>query len=162
MDSPKNVKEVQSLTRWVAALNKFVSKTIDKCLTFFKVSRKAFEWKNECQQAFEDLKTYLTTTPLLSPSKPSEELYLYLVVHPHAVSSTLVRKEGKAQRPVNYTNKALRGAEGWYPPTEKLAFSLVIAARKLRHYFQAHVINVLIDDPLNKAMNKLEAARRLI
>ena len=45
---------------------------------------------------------------------------------------------------------------------EKLAFSLVTTARKLRPYFQAHVINVLIDHPLKKAMNKLEATRRLI
>ena len=44
---------------------------------------------------------------------------------------------------------------------EKLAFSLVIAAGKLRPYFQAHVINVLTDHPLKKAMNKLEAAGRL-
>ena len=44
---------------------------------------------------------------------------------------------------------------------EKLAFSLVIAAGKLGPYFQAHVINVLTDHPLKKAMNKLEAARRL-
>ena len=40
---------------------------------------------------------------------------------------------------------------------EKLAFSLVTAARKLRPYFQVHVINVLIDHMLKKAMNKLEA-----
>ena len=40
---------------------------------------------------------------------------------------------------------------------EKLAFSLVTATRKLRPYFQAHVINVLIDHMLKKAMNKLEA-----
>ena len=45
---------------------------------------------------------------------------------------------------------------------EKLAFSLVTAARKLRPYFQAYVINVLTDHPLKKAMNKLEATRRLI
>ena len=45
---------------------------------------------------------------------------------------------------------------------EKLAFALVTTSRKLRHYFQAHVINVLIDHPLKKAMNKLEAAGRLI
>ena len=45
---------------------------------------------------------------------------------------------------------------------EKLAFSLVTAAKKLRPYFQAHIINVLIDHPLKKAMNKLEATGRLI
>ena len=45
---------------------------------------------------------------------------------------------------------------------KKLVFSLVTAARKLRPHFQAHVINVLTDHPLKKAMNKLEAVGRLI
>ena len=49
---PKNIKEVQSLTRRVAALNRFVSKATDKCLPFFKVLRKAFEWTDECRKAF--------------------------------------------------------------------------------------------------------------
>ena len=45
---------------------------------------------------------------------------------------------------------------------EKLAFAFITASRKLRHYFQAHVINVMTDHPLKKSMNKLEAAGRLI
>ena len=113
MEPSKNVKEVQSLTGRVVALNRFVSKAIDKCLPFFKVLRKAFEWTGECLRAFKDFKTYLTTTPLLSMSKLGEELYLYLVVSPHVVSSALIRKEGKVQKSVYYTSKALRGAEGW-------------------------------------------------
>ena len=95
MEPPRNIKEVQSLTGRVAALNRFVSKATDKCLPFFKVLKKAFKWMDECQKAFQDLKTYLTTAPLLSPSIPSEELYLYLVVSPYAVSSSLIREEGK-------------------------------------------------------------------
>ena len=66
------------------------------------------------------------------------------------------------QKPVYYTSRALRGAEGRYPLMEKLAFALITASRKLRHYFQAHVIIVMTDHPLKKAMNKLEAAGRLI
>ena len=91
-----------------------------------------------------------------------EELYLYLAVTPHAISSTLIWEEGKVQKPVYYISRVLRGTEGWYPLIEKLAFALIIASRKLRHYFQAHIINVMIDHPLKKAMNKLEAAGRLI
>ena len=45
---------------------------------------------------------------------------------------------------------------------EKLAFALITSSRKLRHYFQAYVMNVLTDHPLKKAMNKLEVAGRLI
>ena len=91
-----------------------------------------------------------------------EELFLYLAVTRHVVSSALIREEGKVQKLVYYTSRALRGAEGRYPLIEKLAFAFITASRKLRHYFQAHVINVMIDHPLKKAMNKLEAARRLI
>ena len=112
MKPPQNIKEVQSLTGRVAAFNRFVSKAIDKCLPFFKVLKKAFEWMDECQKAFQDLKTYLTTTPLLSPSVPGEELYLYLAASPHVVSSALIREEGRVQKSVYYTSQALRGAEG--------------------------------------------------
>ena len=91
-----------------------------------------------------------------------EELYLYLAVTLHVVSSALVREEGRVQKPVYYTNRALRGAKGRYPQIEKLAFALITTSRKLRHYFQAHVINIMTDHPLKKAMNKLEAAGRLI
>ena len=41
---------------------------------------------------------------------------------------------------------------------EKIAFALVTAFMKLRHYFQAYVINVLTDHPLKEVMNKLEVA----
>ena len=111
MKPPQNIKEVQSLTGRVAALNRFIFKTIDKCLPFFRILRKAFEWMDDCQRAFEDLKAYLTTTPLLSPSVLGEELYLYLAVTPHAVSSALIREEGRVQKSVYYTSQALRGAE---------------------------------------------------
>ena len=134
---PQSIKKVQSLTGRVAALNKFVSKATD-------------------------LKIYLTTAPLLSSFMLGEELYLYLTVTPYAVSSVLIREEGRVQKPVYYTSRALRGAEGRYLLIEKLAFSLVTASRKLRHYFQAHVINVMMAHLLKKAMNKLEVVGRLI
>ena len=162
MKPPRSIKEIQSLTGRVAALNRFVSKATDKCLPFFKVLKKTFEWMDECQKAFQYLKTYLTTAPLLSPSVPGKESYLYLAVSPHVMSSALIREEERVHKPIYYISRMLRVAEGRYPMMEKLAFALVTASRKLRHYFQAHVINVLTDHPLKKAMNKLEAARRLI
>ena len=45
---PRTVKEVQSLNGKIAALNKFVSKVTDKCLLFFHMLRKSFEWTDEC------------------------------------------------------------------------------------------------------------------
>ena len=56
MTSPRNVKEVQKLTRRVAALNHFVSRVMDKCLPFFKTLKQAFTWTDECEAAFQELK----------------------------------------------------------------------------------------------------------
>ena len=95
LEPPKTVKAVQSLNGKVAVLNRFVSKATDKCLPFFRVLRKSFEWTDECQKAFDDLKKYLSSPPLLSPSMPGEELYLDIAVSQAVVSAALVRDEAR-------------------------------------------------------------------
>ena len=108
-------------------MNRFVTKVTDKCLPFFCTLKKSFEWTDECQKAFENLKVYLSSLLLLSPSRPGEELYLYLVVSQATISTALVKEEDRSQRPVYFTSQAFREAEERYPQMEKLAFTLVIA-----------------------------------
>ena len=91
--SPKIVKEIQSLTRKVAALNRFVSRATDKCMPLFKVLKKAFQGIDECEESLAKLKEYLTKPPLLSPSMMGEKMYLYLVVSNTTISSVLIREE---------------------------------------------------------------------
>ena len=149
LEPPKTMKEVQSLNGQIAALNRFVSKATDKCLSFFCTLRKSFEWTDECQKAFKDLKKYLSSPPLLNSSRPGE-LYLYIAVSQVAVSAALVREEKGSQRPVYFISRAFRGAEERYPQIDKLAFALVTAARTLKPYFQTHTIIVLTDQPLRE------------
>ena len=134
----------------VAALSRFVSKTAERCLPFFKALRqhKNFHWDEECQKSFLELKEYLSQPPLLVNPKQGDILLLYLAVTPMAVSSVLVREENTIQRPVYYTSRRLQGAEARYSKIEKMLFALVISARRLRPYFQAHTIIVLTDQPL--------------
>ena len=91
--SLKKVKEVQSLTRKVVALNRFVSRATNKCMPFFKVLKKAFQLNDECEEALAKLKEYLTKPPLLSPSVMGEKLFFYLAVSNTAISSALIREE---------------------------------------------------------------------
>ena len=91
--SPKTIKEVQILTRKIAALNRFISRATDKCMPFFKVLKKAFQWNDECKEALAKLKVYLMKPPLLSLSVIGEKLHLYLIVSNTAVSSALIREE---------------------------------------------------------------------
>ncbi|XP_030970747.1 uncharacterized protein LOC115991144 [Quercus lobata] len=162
MASPKTVKDVQKLTGRIAALNRFVSRATDKCLPFFKTLKQAFAWTDECEAAFQELKQYLSSPPLLSPSKGGENLYLYLAVSASAVSAALIREEGKKQLPVYYVSQAFQGAEFRYPRIEKIVFALIVASRKLRPYFQSNPILVMTDQPIKKSMNKPEAAGRMV
>jgi hypothetical protein len=111
MQSPKNTNQVQQLTGKIAALNRFISRSTDKCLSFFIVLRKAFEWSEECEKAFKQLKEYLSSPPLLSRTVLGEPLYLYLAVSPTAVSAALIREEAGTQKPVYFVSRALKGAE---------------------------------------------------
>ena len=104
LEPPRTVKEVQSLNGKIAALNRFVSKATDRCLPFFRTLRKSFEWMDEYQTAFNDLKAYLSSPSLLSPSMPGEKLYLYLAISQAVVSTALVREDDRSQKPVYFTS----------------------------------------------------------
>ena len=116
----------------------------------------------ECETTFQELKRYLSNPPFLSPSKEGEDLFLYLAVSVTAVSVALIREENKIQLPVYYISQAFQGAEAQYPRIEKITFALIVALRKLCPYFQANPIIVMTDQPIKKAMNKPEAARRMV
>jgi len=83
---------------------------------------------------------------------------LYLAVSAIVVSATLIREEDRKQLPVYYISQAFQEAEAKYPRIEKIAFALIVASRKLRPYFQVNPILVMMDQPIKKSMNKLEAA----
>ena len=85
-------------------MNRLVSRVTEKCLTFFHTLKKSFKWMAKCQQAFEDLKAYHSLPMLLSPSKPGEELFLYLAISPVAISAALIREEDRVQKLVYYTS----------------------------------------------------------
>ena len=68
---PTCIKDVQRLTRRIAVLSRFISKTSERCYLFFNALRKSksFEWTLACEEALNQLKKYLTSLPLLSKSK---------------------------------------------------------------------------------------------
>ena len=77
---------------------------------------------------------------LLTIPNMGEEFTLYLFMSPIVVSVVLFKEEDKVQRLVYYVSKVLLRVESRYLKIKKLTYTLIIAARKLRHYFQAHPI----------------------
>ncbi|XP_073363169.1 uncharacterized protein [Aegilops tauschii subsp. strangulata] len=110
---------MQKLAGCVTSLGRFISK-LGKCaLPFFKLLKKKgpFEWTPEAEAAFQDLKRYLTSPPVMVAPHPLEPL--------------------------------------------KLLLALLVASRKLRHYFQGHPIKVVSVYPLEKLLHSPNAAGRV-
>ena len=84
--------------------------------------------------------------PMLTTPKPSEDLFIYLLMSEHALSAVLLRDQG-VQQLVYYVSKTLIDVETRYLPLEKLVLALVHTTRKLPHYFQAHTVYMLTEYP---------------
>src|SRR3989337_255450 len=88
---------MQKLAGCVTSLGRFISKLGERALPFFKLMKKKgpFEWTLEAEAAFEDLKRYLTSPPVMVVPRPLEPLVLYLAATPHSASAALmVVREG--------------------------------------------------------------------
>ncbi|XP_057808481.1 uncharacterized protein LOC131022958 [Salvia miltiorrhiza] len=164
MTAPRNIKEIQTLNGRITALSRFILRSAERSLPFFKILTKEsrFEWSSECQQAFEDLKEYLKGLPVLTKPIPGEPLYIYTSVGVESLSAVLVREEGGTQKPVYFVSKIIQGAEIRYTAVEKTAYAIMITARKLRPYFLSHKVIVRTALPFQKILGRPDLAGRMV
>ena len=127
-------REIQRLIGRIVALNKFISRCTDKCLSFFKMLNrsKTFEWTDKCEDAFNELKKYLVTPLVLAKPEEGYHLYLYIAVSHAAVRGVLFLEDRGEHKPIFYIRKTLEDGESRYLTTEKLALALMVFAQKLR------------------------------
>nr|XP_043638079.1 uncharacterized protein LOC122609083 [Erigeron canadensis] len=157
MASPRTKKQVQSLNGKLAALARFLSKSVERSLPFFRtlkgcLRKQDFSWSAEAKEAFKDMKKFLADLPTLTAPIAGETLTLYLAASKECVSAVLLAERNNGQMPIYFVSRALKGPEINYPCLEKLALALVHAARRLRRYFQGHPIRVLTDKPIRTSI----------
>ncbi|XP_074283668.1 uncharacterized protein LOC141608205 [Silene latifolia] len=89
-----NVVVVQKKNGRVAALNRFISRSSERCRLFYNLVRKnkSFKWMPEHEIAFQELKTYMATPPLLAKPNKGEPPTVYLSVTETAVSGVLTKE----------------------------------------------------------------------
>ena len=142
---PRNPKEVQKLTGMIAALNRFISRSAERCRPFFLLLHKwkEFRWSEDCVIAFQKLKHYLSHPPIMSSPMVDEVLFAYIAVALYAISLVLIRVDNGMQQPVYYVSKSLNEAVVRYLPLENAILAVVHAIRKLPYYFQVCTVVVL-------------------
>nr|GEZ25719.1 reverse transcriptase domain-containing protein [Tanacetum cinerariifolium] len=106
---PKCLKYVQRLNGKLASLNRFMSKSAEKSLPFFKTLKKCtkksdFQWNAEAKMAFKQMKTLIAELPMLTALKGKEELVIYLVAAKESISAVLMTKRDGKQTPIYFVS----------------------------------------------------------
>ncbi|RDX73710.1 Retrovirus-related Pol polyprotein from transposon 17.6, partial [Mucuna pruriens] len=157
--TPKTETEVQRFLGRVNYIAKFISQLTTTCSPIFKLLRKnqKMEWNKECQEAFEKVKQYLETPPILVLVVPRKPLILYLTVLEESMGCVLGQLDAsrKKEQAIYYLNKKFINCEQRYSTLERTYYALVWATKRLRQYMLAHT-TWLIDktDPLKYIFQK--------
>ncbi|GJV08822.1 reverse transcriptase domain-containing protein [Tanacetum coccineum] len=139
----------------------------EKSLPFFKTLKKCtkksdFQWTQEAEVAFKQMKKLIAELPMLTVPKEMEELIMYLAAAKEAISAVLMTEREGKQMLVYFVSRALRGPEINYTPMEKLVLALLSASRRLKRYFQAHTIVVITDQPIKQLLSNSEITGRML
>jgi len=163
MRSPATIKEVQRLISRLTAISRFLPKLAEQTQPIVQLLKKStrFTWIDDCEQIFQKLKTTLTSPPILHKPDTHQPLLVYITATDYTVSVALVQEIEGTQHPVYFVSRTLQDPETRYQIVEKLALSLVHAARRLRPYFQNHSITVKTDYPIQIFLQKPDLAERM-
>ncbi|RVW59355.1 Retrovirus-related Pol polyprotein from transposon 17.6 [Vitis vinifera] len=137
MPAPKTEKEIRGFLGRLQYISRFIARLTDICEPIFRLLRKnqPTVWNDDCQFAFEKIKEYLLSPPVLVPPTPGRPLLLYLSVSDMALGCMLAQIDdlGK-ERAIYYLSKRMLEYEMKYVMIERLCLALVWATRRLRHY----------------------------
>jgi hypothetical protein len=167
MAPPQSTRDIQRLTGRLVALNRFISKSAEQSLPFLKTlcGAKDFAWDPEQAAAFESLKQHMSDLATLTNPDPSLPLLLYITASPCAVNTTLVQeqdRDGKShQCPMYYVSEVLTTSKCNMTKLKKISYSVVMALRKVRHYFEAFKVRVTSDRGLGELFRNPEASARI-
>ncbi|GJZ01405.1 reverse transcriptase domain-containing protein, partial [Tanacetum coccineum] len=167
LPSLRCLKDVQKLNGKLASLKRFLSKSAEKSLPFFKTLKKCtkksdFQWTQEAEASFKQMKALIAELPMLSAPKEKKELIMYLAAAKEAINAVLIIERDNKQMPVYFVSRALQSPEINYTPMEKLVLALVSASKRLERYFQVHTIIVITDQPIKQLLSSSEITGRLL
>ena len=111
---------------------------------------------------FHGNQTISYRTPILASPRKSDTLYLYLAVSEASVSAALFKEdENRKQRPIFFVSKSLSEAKTQYTHLKQATLTFHVVAKKLRPYFQAHLIVMLTNLPLQRIIHKPDLSGRM-
>jgi hypothetical protein len=130
-------KDVQKLLSKINYLRHFISNLagrVESLLPLVWLKHEEFIWGAEQREAFEKIKEYLMSPPMLRALKTGNPFKMYIVLQEYVIGAVLLQEEDGKEFLVAYVSRRLLDAETRYVFVEKLCLSLYYACSKFRHH----------------------------
>jgi len=157
MQPLKTLTGLRGLQGKFGYIRRFIANLLGRCQLFTRLIKKgvSFIWDQACQKAFEDIKEYLTKSPVLVAFISGKSFLLYVRAMDHSLGTFLAQRNNKGcEHAIYYLSRTLIGAESRYNPIEKEYLALVFAVQKTRHYLVDQTIHFSRVNPLRILMTK--------
>ncbi|RVW68632.1 Retrovirus-related Pol polyprotein from transposon 17.6 [Vitis vinifera] len=166
MPVPRSEKEIRGFLGRLQYISRFIARLTDICEPIFRLLRKnqPTVWNDDCQIAFEKIKEYVLSPPVLVPPMPGRPLLLYLSVSDMALGCMLAQlDDSKKERAIYYLSKRILEYEMRYVMIERMCLALVWATRRLWHYMTEYSVCLISQlDPLRYLFDRPALTGRLM
>ncbi|GJP67626.1 hypothetical protein CLOP_g24423, partial [Closterium sp. NIES-67] len=142
-----NLRELQSFLGFVNYVRRFIPNMagVTSPLTDLLQKGKFYEWGGEQQAAFDQLRLFLTTPPVLCVADPHRPFELITDASDLAVGAVLLQDFGAGLQPIAYESRKLNPAEQNYPVHDKELLAIVHAFKVWRCYLTGADVTVRTD-----------------
>ena len=142
LPSPINVKTVRQFLGHAGFYKRFIKDFSKLSKPLYKLLEKdaKFTWDEDCQMSFEELKTYLTTTPVVRAPNWQLPFEVMCDTSDLAIRAVLGQREDRKPYVVYYASKTLNEVQRNYNATEKELLAVVYALDKFRAYLVGIII----------------------
>ncbi|KAI5351295.1 hypothetical protein L3X38_004186 [Prunus dulcis] len=162
---PRNPKELKSFMGRLLHIRRFIPDLAATMSVFTPLLKKGktYEWSTECKETYQQVQQLITKLSTMRAPILELPLKLYLTATNAAVRALLAQDDhGGEESPIYYVSRQLRGVETRCPKTELSCFALVYVAQRLRHYFLAHMLQLIVkSDPVRYLLTRPMLFRRL-
>jgi len=144
---PLNIKQVRSFLGLCSYYRKFIKgfSNIAHPLNDLTKKEEAFEWKQQQEDAFRNLKDVLSNPPVLRHYNPQSKTLLHTDASNIGLGAVLVQNDDGTERVISYASRTLLPAEKNYTTTEKECLAVLWAITKFRPYLYGRPFSVMTD-----------------
>lgn len=133
---PQNISELRAFIGMVNYYSKFIENFANKMSPLYELLRKnvKFIWSKECQQAYDFIKSEITSDQILVHFNADTPIILTTDASNNAVAGVLSHKFSCGLKPIAFVSRALTASEKNYRTLEKEALAIVFCVTKLKQY----------------------------